>query len=76
MAETNIEFVKAIYPYTGSDQPAPLPFVETTLLLVVEKTQGGWCRGFAAGKEGWFPLTYVKPLGNSELLQVKKKNKT
>ena len=73
MAETEIEFVKAIYRYTGGDQAVvPLSFVESTILLVVERTQDGWCRGFAAGKEGWFPISYVKPLANRELLQVGK----
>ena len=69
--EIDVEFVRAVYPYKGGDQAVPLPFAESTILQVVEKTQEGWCRGFAAGKEGWFPITYVKPLGNGELLQVK-----
>jgi len=69
--ELDVEFVKAIYPFTGGDQAVPLIFAESTILQVVEKTQEGWCRGFAAGKEGWFPISYVKPLGNGELLQVK-----
>ncbi len=70
--EADIEFVKAVHAYTGAEQKAvvPLPFVETTILIVAERTQDGWCRGFAAGKEGWFPISYVKPLGNSELMQV------
>ena len=70
MADADVELVKAIYSYTGADQAVPLPFAESTILLVVEKT-GGWCRGFSAGREGWFPISYVKPLGNVELLQVK-----
>lgn len=69
-AEIGAEFVRAVYSYTGEGQAVPLPFAESTILLVAEKTQDGWCRGFAAGKEGWFPISYVKPLGNSELLQV------
>ena len=67
----DVELVRAIYPFTGGDQAVPLRFVESTIILVVEKTNGGWCRGFAAGKEGWFPISYVKPLGNIELLQVR-----
>lgn len=67
---SNVELVRAVYPYSGDDQAVPLPFVETTILHVVEKTNSGWCRGFAAGREGWFPISYVKPMGNSELLQV------
>lgn len=71
-ASDDVELVKAIYSYSGADEAAvvPLPFVESTILLVLEKTQEGWCRGFASGKEGWFPVSYVKPLANSELLQV------
>ncbi len=69
--ELNVEFVRAIYRFTGGDQAAvPLLFAESTILQVVEKTQEGWCRGFAAGKEGWFPISYVKPLGDGELLKV------
>lgn len=71
MADADVELVRGIYNYTGGDQSVPLPFVEKTILLVVEKTNGGWCRGFAAGKEGWFPISYVKPLGNIELIQVR-----
>ena len=67
---SDVELVRGVYAYTGGDQAVPLPFVESTILLVAEKTNGGWCRGFAAGKEGWFPISYVKPLGNRELLQV------
>lgn len=70
MDESEIEFVKALYPYTGGDQAVPLPFAESTVLQVVERNQNGWCRGFSAGKEGWFPISYVKPLANSELIQV------
>ena len=70
MDESLVEFVTALYPYTGSDQPVPLPFATSTVLQVVERNQNGWCRGFSAGKEGWFPISYVKPLANSELIQV------
>ena len=71
MDESKLEFVKALYPYTGADrQAAPLPFAESTVLQVVERNQNGWCRGFSIGKEGWFPISYVKPLANSELIQV------
>lgn len=70
MADGDVELVRGIYSYTGGDQAVPLPFVEATILQVVEKTNGGWCRGFAAGREGWFPISYVKPLSNVELLQV------
>ena len=68
--EADFEFVKAIYPFTGEGQSVPLPFAESTVLLVAERTEDGWCRGFSCGKEGWFPTSYVKPLANSELIQV------
>ncbi len=44
--EADIEFVKAVHAYTGAEQKAvvPLPFVETTILIVAERTQDGWCR--------------------------------
>lgn len=70
MDESEIEFVRALYPYTGADQAVPLPFAESTVLQVVERNQNGWCRGFSAGREGWFPISYVKPLANRELIQV------
>ena len=71
MDESEIEFVRALYPYTGTDQAVPLPFAESTVLQVVERNQNGWCRGFSTGREGWFPISYVKPLANSELIQVR-----
>ncbi len=69
--EVDFEFVKAIYPFTGEGQAVPLPFAESTVVLVVERLEDGWCRGFACGREGWFPTSYVKPLANSDLLHVR-----
>lgn len=68
--EADFEFVKSIYPFSGEGQAVPLRFAESTVILVVERTEDGWCRGFSCGKEGWFPTSYVKPLANSELIQV------
>ncbi len=68
--EVDFEFVKAIYTFTGEGPAIPLPFAECTVVLVAERTDDGWCRGFSCGKEGWFPTSYVKPLANSELIQV------
>lgn len=66
-----LELVKALYPYDGGNQAASLPFGDSAVLLVVERTEGGWCRGFTAGREGWFPGSYVKTLDNEELQKVR-----
>lgn len=66
----SIEFVKAMYAYSGVDQAVPLPFAESAILLVAQRTQDGWCRGYSRGLEGWFPGSYVKPLDSEELAQV------
>ena len=65
------ELVKALYPYNGEGQAVPLPFAETAILLVAERTKDGWCRGFTSGREGWFPGSYVKTLDNAGLVQVR-----
>jgi len=67
----SIELVTALYPYSGEGQAVPLPFAETAILLVAERTKDGWCRGFTSGREGWFPGSYVKTLDNGGLVQVR-----
>ena len=39
-------------------------------IIVVERSDDGWCRGFAAGKQGWFPASYVEILPLEKLLKV------
>ena len=70
LAMSSVVLVKALYPYSGVDQAVPLPFAESAILLVAQRTDDGWCRGFSTGREGWFPASYVKPLENVELVQV------
>lgn len=67
------ELVKALYPYTGGDQAVPLQFASSAVLLVAERTADGWCRGFSAGKEGWFPASYATPLDNTTIAQVRER---
>ena len=47
-----------------------LPFAESAVLLVVERADDGWCRGFARGKQGWFPASYVKTISNEQIAKV------
>ena len=61
---------KAVYVFSGEGQTVPLPLAESVVVLVVERNQGGWCRGFSAGKEGWFPASYVKEIPESTLTKV------
>ena len=63
-------FVKALYPFSGEGQVVPLPLAESSVVLVVERTQDGWCRGFSGGAEGWFPATYVKDIEEATLTSV------
>jgi len=69
--ESDFDLVKAVYPYTGEGQAVPLPFALSTVILVSQRREDGWCRGFACGREGWFPTSYITPLANIELMQVR-----
>ena len=53
---------KAVYAFSGEGQTVPLPLAESVVVLVVERNEGGWCRGFSSGREGWFPASYVKDI--------------
>lgn len=64
------EIVRASHTYTGGEQQMSLPFAESAVLLVVERADDGWCRGFARGKQGWFPASYVKTISNEEIAKV------
>ena len=66
----SLEFAKTVYPFAGQGQAVPLTFAESAIVLVAEKTQDGWCRGYCAGKEGWFPASYVKLISKEEITQV------
>lgn len=63
-------FAKALYAFSGDSQAVPLPLAESAVVLVAERTPDGWCRGFSAGKEGWFPASYVKDITESTLTKV------
>lgn len=63
-------FVKALYAFSGEGQAVPLPLAESAVVLVAERTPDGWCRGFSAGKEGWFPASYVRDIAESTLTSV------
>ena len=65
-----IDFVRAVYPYACTDQAKGLAFPESVVLLVVERSEDGWCRGFAAGNQGWFPASYVQSLPLEKLQEV------
>lgn len=63
-----LQFVKAIYPYAAQDQgDIGLPLIESTVVYVAERLDDGWCRGYAIGKEGWFPASYTKTIEVCEL---------
>ena len=65
------EFVRALYPYVNSDdQSKSLEFPASAILLVIERADDGWCRGYASGKQGWFPGSYTKTLGQDQLVKV------
>ena len=65
-----MDLVRAVFPYACTDQAKGLAFPERVVLLVVERSDDGWCRGFAAGKQGWFPASYVEILPLEKLLKV------
>ena len=61
---------KAVHAFSGEGQTVPLPLAESVVVLVAERNQDGWCRGFSAGREGWFPASYVKYISESTLTKV------
>ena len=61
---------KAVYAFSGEGQAVPLPLAESAVVLVAERNQDGWCRGFCGGREGWFPASYVKDIPESTLTNV------
>ena len=63
-------FVKALYSFSGEGQAVPLPLAESTVVLQVESTPDGWCRGFSGGREGWFPAAYVKAIEEDTVTKV------
>lgn len=64
------EVARACHTYTGGDQQMALPFAESAVLLVVERAEDGWCRGYARGQQGWFPASYVKTISNQQIAKV------
>ena len=63
MSGSLLQFVKAIYPYTGQDQgDLGLPVAESAVIYVAERLEDGWCRGYSCGREGWFPASYTKTI--------------
>ena len=64
------EFVRALYPYVSEDQSKSLEFPSSAVLLVIERADDGWCRGYASGKQGWFPGSYTKTLKQDQLVKV------
>lgn len=69
LVEGKVDLVRAVFPYACTDQAKGLAFPERVVLLVVERSDDGWCRGFAAGKQGWFPASYVEILPLEKLLK-------
>lgn len=68
--QSSVEIARACYTYTGGDQQMSLPFAESAVLMVVERAEDGWCRGFARGKQGWFPASYVKTISEEQITKV------
>lgn len=65
-----IDIVRALYPYACAGESTGLVFPEGAVLLVVERADDGWCRGYMSGSQGWFPASYVQPITLDQLLQV------
>lgn len=66
-----IDLVRAVHPYSCKDQPQGLAFPQGVVLLVAERSDDGWCRGYAAGNQGWFPASYVQSLSIVKLAKVR-----
>ena len=72
-----MDIVRASYPYAcastgpgGGASKGQLVFPEGAVLLVAERSDDGWCRGYSAGNQGWFPASYVSPITPEQLLMV------
>ncbi|XP_019850378.1 PREDICTED: growth arrest-specific protein 7-like isoform X1 [Amphimedon queenslandica] len=69
-----MDIVRASYPYAcstsgpGGGSKGQLVFPEGAVLLVAERSDDGWCRGYSAGNQGWFPASYVSPITPEQLL--------
>ncbi len=70
MSLNKIDLVRAVHPYACKDQTQGLAFPQGVVLLVAERSDDGWCKGYAAGTQGWFPASYVHALSFEKLLQV------
>ena len=64
------DLVRAVHPYSCTDQPQGLAFPQGVVLLVAERSDDGWCKGYAAGNQGWFPATYVQSLPMENIIKV------
>lgn len=70
----SVDIVRALYPYTTDPHTGAgggqLSFPEGAVLLVVDRADDGWCRGYMSGCQGWFPASYVQPITLEQLLKV------
>ena len=64
------DLVRAVHPYSCKDQSQGLAFPQGVVLLVAERSDDGWCKGYAAGNQGWFPATYVQSLPMEKIIKV------
>ena len=55
--------VRALYDYTGENDPVCLQFKKGDFIDVLFEGSDGWWDGILNGKRGWFPCTYVDVLG-------------
>ena len=75
-----MDIVRASYPYAcsnsgpGGGSKGQLVFPEGAVLLVAERSDDGWCRGYSAGNQGWFPASYVSPITPEQLLVVRQQS--
>lgn len=65
----SVDIVYSLYPYACTD--SSLVFPKGAVLLVVERADDGWCRGYNAGVQGWFPASYVQNVQMDYILKVK-----
>ena len=66
------DIVYALYPYacSSTDQSSELVFPQGAVLLVAERADDGWCRGYSSGVQGWFPASYIQSIPMEQLLKV------
>lgn len=62
---------RALYEFS-SRNPDELSFMpgDTIMVPITQNAEPGWLMGELRGKSGWFPESYVEPMGGDAVAEV------